>query len=148
MIRTASGLILRYMKAFGFQGWTSFWGVIYMAPGYELHQGLIRHERKHLEQMERDGIPPGAREWEIALQVSEAEATAWSWAAGKAAGLPDAEIIEDWCFNDEGALTRTMLASRSHYGINGLAHAGFCRTSNSDRRVGVVYPALNFWLQP
>jgi hypothetical protein len=55
MICTASGLILRYMKAFGFQGWTSFWGVIYMAPGYEMHQGLIRHERKHLEQMQRDG---------------------------------------------------------------------------------------------
>ena len=55
MIRTASGLILRYMKACGFHGWTSFWGVIYMAPGYELCQPLIRHERKHLEQMQRDG---------------------------------------------------------------------------------------------
>ena len=55
MIRTASGLILRYMKACGFHGWTSFWGVIYMAPGYELRQPLIRHERKHLEQMQRDG---------------------------------------------------------------------------------------------
>jgi hypothetical protein len=55
MIRTASGLILRYMKACGFQGWTSFWNVIYMAPGYETHEALIRHERKHLEQMERDG---------------------------------------------------------------------------------------------
>ena len=55
MIRTASGPILLYMKACGFQGWTSFWGVIYMAPGFETHQGLIRHERKHLEQMERDG---------------------------------------------------------------------------------------------
>lgn len=55
MTRTASGLILLYMKACGFQGWTSFWGVIYMAPGYELHEALIRHERKHLEQMQRDG---------------------------------------------------------------------------------------------
>jgi len=55
MIRPASGLILIYMKACGFQGWTSFWNTIYMAPGYELHQGLIRHERKHLEQMQRDG---------------------------------------------------------------------------------------------
>jgi hypothetical protein len=55
MIRTASGLILAYMKACGFQGWTSLWNVIYMAPGYELCQPLIRHERKHLEQMERDG---------------------------------------------------------------------------------------------
>ena len=55
MIRTASGPILLYMKACGFQGWTSLWGVIYMAPGYETHEALIRHERKHLEQMQRDG---------------------------------------------------------------------------------------------
>ena len=55
MIRTASGPILLYMKACGFHGWTSFWGVIYMVPGYEQHESLIRHERKHLEQMQRDG---------------------------------------------------------------------------------------------
>ena len=55
MTRTASGLILIYMKACGFQGWTSLWGVIYLAPGYEQHAALIRHERKHLEQMQRDG---------------------------------------------------------------------------------------------
>ena len=55
MIRTASGLILLYMKAWGFQGWTSLWGVIYMAPGYELNEALIRHESKHMEQMQRDG---------------------------------------------------------------------------------------------
>lgn len=126
-------------------------GHVAICPGRYRHlmsDDVEEGARAMYEQMERDGIPPGAREWEVALQVSEAEATAWSWAAGKAAGLPDAEIIEDWCFNGEGALTRTMLASRSHYGINGLAHAGFCRTSNSDRRVGVVYPGLNFWLQP
>jgi hypothetical protein len=55
MTHTATGLILLYMKACGFQGWASFWNVIYLAPGYEMHQGLIRHERKHLEQMQRDG---------------------------------------------------------------------------------------------
>ena len=55
MTRTASGLILMYMRACGFQGWTSFWNTIYMAPGYELHEALLRHERKHLEQMQRDG---------------------------------------------------------------------------------------------
>jgi hypothetical protein len=55
MIKTANGLILLYMKACGFKGWTSFWNVIYMAPGYEQHVGLIRHERKHIEQMRRDG---------------------------------------------------------------------------------------------
>ena len=55
MIRTASGPILLYMKACGFQGWASFWGSIYLAPGYETHEALIRHERKHLEQMQQDG---------------------------------------------------------------------------------------------
>ena len=55
MTRTATGLILLYMKACGFQGWTSLWNVIYMAPGYELCQPLLRHENKHLEQMQRDG---------------------------------------------------------------------------------------------
>ena len=55
MTRTATGLILMYMRACGFHGWTSLWGVIYIAPGYELCQPLIRHESKHLEQMQRDG---------------------------------------------------------------------------------------------
>jgi len=55
MIKTASGPILWYMKRCGLHGWTSFWGAIYLAPGYKMHQGLIRHERKHLEQMQRDG---------------------------------------------------------------------------------------------
>jgi len=55
MTRTASGLILWYMRACGFHGWTSLWGVIYLAPGYEQHAALLRHERKHLEQMQRDG---------------------------------------------------------------------------------------------
>lgn len=104
--------------------------------------------KEMFKQMELEGVPPGSREWEIVLQASEVEATAWSWAAGKAAGIPDEMIIEDWCFNGEGPVTRSMLRARRHYGINGLAHAGFCRTSESDRRPGLVYPHLNFWLQP
>jgi hypothetical protein len=55
MIKIAISPILWYMNRCGLHGWTSFWGSIYLAPGYETHQGLIRHERKHLEQMERDG---------------------------------------------------------------------------------------------
>ncbi len=126
-------------------------GHVAICPGRYRHlmsDDVEAGTRAMYEQMDRDGIPPGAREWEIALQVSESEATAWSWAAGKAIGLAVDQIIEDWCFNGEGALTRSMLASLRHYGINGLAHAGYCRTSNNDRRAGVVYPALNFWLQP
>lgn len=53
--QTATDLILAYMKTCGFHGWTSLWGVIYMAPRYEQHAALLRHERKHLEQMRRDG---------------------------------------------------------------------------------------------
>ena len=126
-------------------------GHVAICPGRYRHlmsDDVEQGTRAMYEQMERDCIPPDAHDWQVALQVSESEATAWSWAAGKAAGLADQVVIEDWCFNGEGALTRSMLASRRHYGINGLAHAGFCRTSDSDRRAGVVYPALNFWLQP
>ena len=55
IIRTATGLISAYMKLCGFAGWTSFWRVIYVLPGYEDNQRLLRHERAHLEQIQRDG---------------------------------------------------------------------------------------------
>lgn len=53
--RTATGLIATYMRLCGFKGWTSFWSVIYVLPGYETNERLLRHERCHLEQIERDG---------------------------------------------------------------------------------------------
>lgn len=53
--RTATGLIAWYMRACGFSGWASFWNTIYVLPGHEHDQRLLRHERKHLEQIERDG---------------------------------------------------------------------------------------------
>ena len=54
-IRTATDLTASYMRLCGFRGWTSFWGVIYVLPGFEHDERLLRHERKHLEQIERDG---------------------------------------------------------------------------------------------
>ena len=54
-IRTATGLIAVYMRACKFDGWTSFWSVIYVLPGFERDQRLLRHERCHLAQIERDG---------------------------------------------------------------------------------------------
>jgi hypothetical protein len=54
-VKTASGLILLYMRVCGFDGWASFWRVVYLRPGYEGNARLIRHEKKHLEQIERDG---------------------------------------------------------------------------------------------
>lgn len=53
--RTATGLIAAYMRLCGFRGWISFWRVIYVLPGSENDERLLRHERCHLEQIERDG---------------------------------------------------------------------------------------------
>lgn len=54
-IRTSTGLLAWYMRLCGFDGWASFWRTIYVLPGHENNQRLLRHERKHLEQIERDG---------------------------------------------------------------------------------------------
>ena len=54
-VRTATGLIALYLRITGFKGWTSLWNIIYMAPGYEYNARLLRHECKHLLQMQRDG---------------------------------------------------------------------------------------------
>ena len=54
-IKTARGPIYVYMKACGFKGWASFWRTIYVLPGNEHNERLLRHERCHLEQIERDG---------------------------------------------------------------------------------------------
>ena len=54
-IRTATGLIAWYMRACKFDGWASFWRTIYVMPGFEHDERLLRHERCHLEQIEHDG---------------------------------------------------------------------------------------------
>ncbi len=54
-VKTATSLIAAYMKLCGFKGWTSFWRTVYVLPGHEHNERLLRHERKHLEQIERDG---------------------------------------------------------------------------------------------
>lgn len=54
-IRTATWLHAAYMKLCGFRGWASFWGTVYVLPGFECNERLLRHERCHLEQIEREG---------------------------------------------------------------------------------------------
>lgn len=51
-VRTATGLLAWIMRRVGFLGWTSFWGVVYVLPGHERNARLLRHERKHLEQID------------------------------------------------------------------------------------------------
>jgi hypothetical protein len=43
------------MKLCGFQGWTSFWNVIYLDPDHMDDEKLIRHEKKHIEQIQEQG---------------------------------------------------------------------------------------------
>lgn len=43
------------MKACGFAGWTSFWSTVYVLAGHETDQRLLRHERCHLDQIQREG---------------------------------------------------------------------------------------------
>ena len=54
-VKTATGLIRAYMRLCGFRGWASFWNTVYVMPGWESYQPLLRHEAKHLEQIRRDG---------------------------------------------------------------------------------------------
>ena len=54
-IGTVTGLIAAYMYLCGFRGWASFWRTIYVLPGNEHNERQLRHERQHLEQIERDG---------------------------------------------------------------------------------------------
>ena len=49
------GPIKWYMKLCGFQGWTSFWNVIYLDPDHMDDDKLIRHEMKHIEQIQEQG---------------------------------------------------------------------------------------------
>lgn len=54
-IKTASGLVLAWMNLMRFDGWASFWRTAYIRPGFEGDKGLVAHEMKHLEQIEREG---------------------------------------------------------------------------------------------
>ena len=54
-VRTAMGPLAQLMSWAGFKGWTSFWNTVYVLPGHECNDRLLRHERCHLEQIERDG---------------------------------------------------------------------------------------------
>lgn len=115
-----------------------------------LFSGNIGHGQKALmSEISRLSLPPDHPLSRAALQTGEAEATAWSWSAGIFLGIPHELIIQDAAFYGDGALERLRLLTSSHYGINGLQHAGLCRVRESSVRKDLpVYPSLAFWLQP
>ena len=53
--RAATGLIKFALSKLGYVAWTSPWHIIYVMPGWERQEWLMRHERAHLAQMKRDG---------------------------------------------------------------------------------------------
>jgi len=82
------------------------------------------------------------------MQASDPEATAWAWAAGKHLGIPEDVIILDADYDNGGAIERMRLGARGHFGIQGMARAGFCVVRATPYRNLPVYPTLAFWLQP
>lgn len=93
---------------------------------------------------------PDSPLWRSAIQASEAEATAWAWAAGVAIGLPAEKIILDEEYDGTGADIRLALSMRAYPGINGLAHAGWCAANPRFAHVTgrPLYPKLAHWLSP
>lgn len=81
------------------------------------------------------------------MQMSDTEATAWAWAAGRHLGLDDHDIIQSHEYDGDGASIRFMLQTNRYLGINGLQNAGFCVTRAHPYNPAPVYPELAFWLQ-
>ena len=52
----AKGLVLKGLNFFGFAGWTSNWGKIYIRPDQINNVRLINHEQVHAMQIQRDGV--------------------------------------------------------------------------------------------
>lgn len=74
------------------------------------------------------------------LQLSDTEATAWAWAAGKHLDIPEPLIIEDEHYDGNGASMRIMLGVGQYLGINGMV-ASRMLSKISD------YPILQRWTQ-
>ncbi len=77
------------------------------------------------------------------LQSGESEAIAWSYAAAKHIGI-DTMLPFEIGFNGpaDGAEVHYCLSMNSHFGINGLYHAGMTKMRGEDR-----YPKMIRWMQ-
>lgn len=51
----ATGFILWVLNKFGWTGWTSVWGRIYIRPDQLQNTVLINHEQVHARQIQEDG---------------------------------------------------------------------------------------------
>jgi hypothetical protein len=99
------------------------------------------------EQLHSLDLPPDDALVTACLQSSECEATAWAWAAGEHLGIPPKVRILDEEYAGDGETVRLQLMARAYFGINGLAHAGFCVTRARPGVTLPAYPKLAYWLQ-
>lgn len=106
-----------------------------------LHAG----RREMYRQLEAMQIYPDALLYRAAIQNSDAEATAWAYAAGRRLGLSADRIIGDDEYDGEGRSIRLALSVNAHPGIKGLARAGFCALRQGGRLP--LWPELAFWTQ-
>jgi hypothetical protein len=99
-----------------------------------------------------DANPTGLAQWpedpvcRAILQSSEAEATAWQFAAAQAIGLPEHWLFPDGSYDGDAATVLRRLKANEYLGINGLQAAGWTQVRNNPRNPLPVYPQLSFWL--
>lgn len=91
---------------------------------------------------------PGSPLDRAVVQIGDGEATAWGWAAGIQIGIPESRIIRNDEYSAEGSLIRFGLKTNNYLGINGLAHAGFCKVKAHHPSDLPVYPSLAYWVHP
>lgn len=109
-----------------------------------LNQGMVRIQDVLVE----ENLDPDSYEMRAMMQAGDTEATAWAWAAGKAIGLPEHEIIRSEEYGGEGEGIRFMLSLCAYVGIHGISHAGFCLPRENPYCDRPAYPKMAFWLQP
>jgi hypothetical protein len=82
-----------------------------------------------------------------AMQASECEAIAWSWAAGKHLGLSAEDIFPDGAFDGGSTDLRLQLSVGQHLGVNGLARTGMTDLPSRDHKGMKAFPQMRRWLQ-
>ena len=113
-----------------------------------LGDNLARGQRQVFEWVRQADLDPECALVKHLLQVSDLEATAWAFAAGRALGFPDEKIIPDHGYGGEGASIRVCCQLGRYFGINGLAAAGMCDHGFAARMRGnPAYPAMLRWVQ-
>lgn len=82
------------------------------------------------------------------MYCEDNEATAWAFSCGTYLKLPHSQIILKKQYQNTGKDVLFGLRHNSHFGIHGLARAGWCSVKKIHTTVDKpLYPNLNKWLQ-